>query len=131
MKNKKQDVVQLFQSFQKNILHNKPSHHQMVAEVRMMRFKVRPVAGDVSSLNFKNEQFIEALWSLGKLDEFFHSVIKDLRKDDRQIFFKLFDGLYQEYQSRLNRVGIREGASLGDNKTFEVEIFRERTRRGN
>lgn len=97
----------------------------------MMRFKVRPVAGDVSSLNFKNEQFIEALWSLGKLDEFFHSVIKDLRKDDRQIFFKLFDGLYQEYQSRLNRVGIREGASLGDNKTFEVEIFRERTRRGN
>ncbi|MCX7997062.1 MAG: hypothetical protein N2691_04930 [Patescibacteria group bacterium] len=128
---KKSDIVQRFHAFRRDILEKKPPHRQMRAEVQMMRFKVRPVSGDVSVLNFQNEKFLEALWSLGKLDEFFHQVVGELKKTDKHIFYKLFDGLYREYQRQLNQIGIRDGATPGENKTFEVEIFREKPRSDN
>lgn len=99
----------------------------MVDDVRMMRFKIRPVTGDIGALNFDNTQFIETLWSLGKLDEFFHEHISSLSKDEKQIFFRLFDGLYQEYQNKLSKINIKsEEFEIDRDANFEVEIFREK-----
>jgi hypothetical protein len=133
MKKKPQtDIVDLFQRFQKEVLDRKPSFTQMFDEVRMMKFKVRPVTGDIGALDFQNNTFVETLWSLGKLDEFFHNSIKDLSKDEKQVFFRLFDDIYQDYQSQLNDINIRADKFNQDNDfTFEVEIFREKFGSGN
>jgi hypothetical protein len=70
-KKNKMDVVEMMSTFQNTILNNKPNEKDMYDEVRMMRFKVKPVHGDLSVLNINNHHFMEILWSLGKMDEFF------------------------------------------------------------
>ena len=64
------DILSLINNIQK-IISTKPNTDQMFEEVRMMKFKIKPIQGDLMSFNLKNQHFIESLWSLGKLDEFF------------------------------------------------------------
>lgn len=129
----KHDVVGMFQTFQKTVLDKKPSTKEMRADVRMMQFKVRPLQGDIYELNFQNSDFIETLWSLGKLDEFFQNNVSDLNEEERNVFYSMFDRLYQQYQSKLNHINLKrdhydeEKLSGG----FEVEIFRERSKKAN
>ena len=62
----------------------------MFEEVQMMKFKIKPIHGDVSAFNLKNISFIESLWSLGKLDEFFHREFPQLSKKDQEVFLRFF-----------------------------------------
>lgn len=124
------DIVTMFHSFQKDVLNKKPSNAQMFDDIRMMKFKVRPVTGDIAALDFQNSMFVETLWSLGKLDEFFHDTVDFLSKDEKQVFFRLFDDLYQDYQDKLNEINIRADKFSSD-FAFEVEIFREKISNGN
>ena len=123
------DILQLVTSFQAQIK-NKPPLPQMSTELRMMKFKIRPIQGDFSAVDLKDEDFIRALWSLGKLDEFFQKEIVRLTKRERQIFIKIFDDLYHRYQQELNRVNIYKGRPASEeNKVLEMEIFKEGTGR--
>lgn len=126
-KTPQKDIVILFQQFQKDVLDKKPHYNQMFDEVRMMKFKVRPVTGDIGALDFKNSKFVETLWSLGKLDEFFQKEIKKLSNEEKQVFYRLFDDVYQDYQSQLNDINIKaDKFDKTSDLAFEVEIFREK-----
>ena len=129
----KHDVVGMFQRFQKRVLDKKPSTREMAADVRMMQFKVRPVHGDVYELNFENGDFIETLWSLGKLDEFFMQNVAKLNEDEKNVFYSMFDRLYQQYQSKLNHINLKRDQYDEEKMAngFEVEIFRERNKKSN
>lgn len=132
MKNKtERDVIEMFHLFQQSVLDNKPSFREMCEDVRMMCFKVRPVQGNISDLNFKNNTFIETLWSLGKLDEFFQEHVHDLTKKEKQVFYTIFDGLYHQYQEDLNLIDLKSDSFEKVGNGFEVEIFRERSQRDN
>lgn len=121
----RRDILELVSSFQAQIK-NKPPLPQMSTELRMMKFKIRPIQGDFSAVDLKDEDFIKALWSLGKLDEFFQKEYSRLTKKERQIFIRIFDDLYHQYQQELNRVNIYKGRLVGgDNKILEMEIFKE------
>lgn len=105
----------------------------MISEVRMMQFKIRPVEGDITALNFKNYSFIETLWSLGKLDEFFLQHESKLKKSDKIVFYRLFDGLYEQYRNKLNHINLKKD-QYDEGKVpsgFEVEIFREKSKKSN
>lgn len=129
----KHDVVGMFQTFQKDVLDKKPSTKEMKADVRMMQFKVRPLQGDIYDLNFQNGDFIETLWSLGKLDEFFQHHVTQLNEDERSVFYSMFDRLYQQYQSKLNHINLKRDHYDEEKLAggFEVEIFRERNKKAN
>jgi len=86
------DVISLFGEIQK-IISGKPSINQMFEEVQMMKFKIKPIKGDLMSFDLKNENFIESLWSLGKLDEFFFKEVPNLNKKEKEVFMKIFDSL--------------------------------------
>lgn len=121
----RRDILELVSNFQAQIK-NKPSLPQMSTELQMMKFKIRPIQGDFSAVDLKDEDFIRALWSLGKLDEFFQKEIVRLSKKERQIFIKIFDDLYRQYQQELNRVNIYRGEPVSEeNKVLEMEIFKE------
>lgn len=118
------DVMTLVRSFQ-DFIRNKPKADKMYKEIRMMHFKVKPIQGDLTAVDLKNEHFIETLWSLGKLDEFFQVEYPKLDKKSRELFVKIFDDLYHKYQQELNRINIYKGHTTDKNKILELEIFKE------
>ena len=123
---KKTDVYEAIKQFQQNTLGNKPSLDQMVYEVRLMNFKIRPVTGNISIVNFRNSDLIDALWSLGKLDEFYRNEIKNIAMKDQEAFMRLVNEIRWNYQDQLNRVRlIHSDPSQEEFPAFEAEIFKE------
>ncbi|MBI2641724.1 hypothetical protein HYW87_03980 [Candidatus Roizmanbacteria bacterium] len=118
------DVLKIFGDFEK-ILHNKPSIEKMYEDVRMMKFKIRPVSGDISLLNMGNTRFIETLWSLGKLDEIFQKEFKKLQPEQQEVFYRLFDDMYQKFQHQLNTINLKPDNPVERAQIFEVEIYKE------
>lgn len=112
-------------NFQKKILHQKPPLEKMYEEIRMMKFKIRPLQGDISELNFLNKEFIEILWNLGKLDEFFHRERKKLNEKQKEVFLNFFDHLYDKFQSQLNKIELRGEKEDKKSEIIEMEIYKE------
>ncbi|NTU74104.1 hypothetical protein HGB07_08240 [Candidatus Roizmanbacteria bacterium] len=124
-----EDALQIFSEFQEKVLKSKPTISEMTSEIRMMQFKIRPLQGNISLLNLKNRKFIEIVWSLGKMDEFFLSHMPKVRVKERQMFIKIFDNLYNKFQNDLNKISFRGHSS--NSGVFELEIYRERTKKFN
>ncbi|PIU37045.1 hypothetical protein CO005_00065 [Candidatus Roizmanbacteria bacterium CG_4_8_14_3_um_filter_34_9] len=126
MKKTNKDIISLFGNIQKVIL-TKPDINQMFDELQMMKFKIRPIQGELMSFDLKNKQFIESLWSLGKLDEFFYREISSLSKKEKELFIKLFDSLYFKYQQQLNQSNLqKKKITLNRTGLLELEIYKER-----
>jgi hypothetical protein len=125
------DVLDMIYNFQKGILNNKPTSTQMYDEIRMMKFKVKPLQGDISLLNLDNTKFIEILWSLGKLDEFFQNHIEKVSPKQRDTFYRLFDEMYQKFQMELNKINLQKEKTNEMASNFEIEIYKERQLRHN
>ena len=126
MKNKKKsDILEEIARFQKNIIKNKPSLKEMYDQVRMMRYKIKPLQGDISYLNLKNREFIEILWHLGKLDDFFNENKKDLSIKQKEIFYDFFENLYSKLQTQLNSLDLKIKKSINMPLIIEMEIIRE------
>lgn len=98
----------------------------MMDEIRMMHFKIRPVQGDVSLLNLREEKLIETLWNLGKLDEFYQKHNDNLTPNQKGVFFNFFDELYHKFQNRLNKLNLRSRVQEIPS-TIEMEIFKDDT----
>lgn len=127
MKKKKHtDVLKMITLFQQNILANKPSHAQMYDELRMMRFQIKPVSGSVTKLDFKNETFIEMLWGLGKIDEFFQKHIKTLTPQEKRVFQSVFTRLQQSFHNQFNKIAMATAEEPDAAGGFEIEIFKAR-----
>lgn len=124
-KKQTKDIKKILNDFE-TLLKFKPPINQMYTEIQMMKFKVRPVSGDVLSLNLKNDRFVSTLWSLGKLDEFYQKKISSLKNKDREIFNKIFEEVYQRFQTDLNRINILQPKMVKYKTSLEVEIFREK-----
>ncbi|MEO6509308.1 MAG: hypothetical protein ABIO02_05115 [Patescibacteria group bacterium] len=125
------DVIEIVSRFQKNILENRPPDDQMYQEVRMMKFKIKPVLGDISILNLRNNNLIEILWSLGKIDEFFQNQSENLNDGEKEIFYKLLDDIYERYQDQLNMIDLKKENIPSSSSGFEMEIFKERSSKAN
>lgn len=124
-----QDAVQLLELFQRGVLEKKPSVQEMITEIHMMKFKVKPVQGDFSSVNFNNDKFIETLWSLGKLDEFFQTQYPRLNREEQNTFFTYFDSMQKKLQEELNHLNLRQVRTGEKPSMLEMEIFKERIRK--
>lgn len=119
------DLLGILLDFRKNLSENKPSTDEMFEEVRMMRFKIKPLQGDVSLLDLKNKKLIEILWNLGKLDDFYHRQNSQLTENEKEVLFQFFDDLYEQFQSELSKVDLRTTEGLSVTPTIEMEIFKE------
>ncbi len=126
----KKNILNVIADFQKALSDNTLSVQQMYDEVRMMHFRVRPLQGDISHIDLKDKVFLEALWSLGKLDEFFKREGNKYNKREREIFFKYFDSLHNRFARSLQKVRLEPVEEIEDQSHFvEMEIFREDIRK--
>lgn len=126
------EIAQLLTEFQQTILNNRPSFTQMFEEVRMMHFKVRPLNGDISQLQTLDSRLIEALWNIGKFDEFFKIQRVKLTKSEQDMFIRYFETLYTRLQKELGGPS-KEGMNFSDesdsSSVIEMEIYREGIRK--
>ncbi len=128
MKPVKKNIFNLVSQL-KQILDNKPTQDQMLKDVEMMKFKIRPVVGDISILNFKNSQLVETLWGLGKLDEFFQSHFKNISRADKETFFQMVGQLRGKLENQLSKINFRRPVNAP--QMIEMEIFKEYPKRNN
>ncbi len=121
------DIMRLFKYFQTNILEKQPLFGTMLKDVRMMQYKIRPLRGDISIINFSNKTLVETLWQLGKMEDFITTNRKVVKKSQERIFFRYFDGLYEQLQEKLNNLQLVEkGAPQTSKGILEMEIFKEK-----
>lgn len=123
-KKNSRDVLEIFSALKK-ILGAKPPIEKMYEEIRMMRFKIKPISGDISLLQLKNRGLIETLWGLGKLDEVFQTEYDKLANDQKEVFFRLFDNLYQQLQNQLNKINVSPEVRSNLPQILEMEIFKD------
>ncbi|MFN4213075.1 MAG: hypothetical protein ACK4FL_03915 [Microgenomates group bacterium] len=117
-------IFELINDF-KNILFKKPPLSQMFEEVKMMRFKIHPLSGDINAFNLNNTKLIEILWSLGKLDEFFHHKFKKISTKDKQIFIQTFNKIFWQLQEQLKNVNLKANEFPSDSPLLELEVYKE------
>lgn len=126
------DVFEKLKQFQVMLESNRLSSEEMLHEIRMMNFKLRPLSGEIAELDFSNEGFLHALWKLGKLDELFRREFGSLHEDDRELFFRLVDEMRLKLQYELNRATVWH-KDMPDKKRpqYEVEIIKDLVRHTN
>lgn len=120
----KNDVLEIINNFQKSLV-NKPPMEKMYQEIKMMRFKVKPIQGNLTEVNLNNLEFVKTLWSLGKLDEFFQKEFYRLSAKKRDLFLKIFDDIYSKYQQDLNKINLQWNKGIHKKHILEVEIFKD------
>ncbi|MEN9327955.1 MAG: hypothetical protein RI947_763 [Candidatus Parcubacteria bacterium] len=125
-KKNRTDVLELITKFQTKVLNNKPSMQEMFDDIRMMKFRIKPVQGDISSINLHDKGFIETLWSLGKLEEFFQTNISSLPLAQKNVFFRLFDDIYKKFHSQLNGANLKHESPSDNPSVLEMEIFKDK-----
>jgi len=121
------NVLKLFKHFQTDVLDKQPNFKKMVEDVQMMRYKIRPLQGDISIINFSNKALVETLWQLGKMEDFIAVNSKTVKKDQEQAFFRYFDSMYRHLQEKLNNLQlIEQKPPKSFRGLLEMEIFKER-----
>ena len=118
------DLVDSLKRMQR-ILANRPEYKEMLEEVRMMRFKIRPIVGNITEINLKDLHLVETLWSLGKLEEFFDRDYDRLPLKQRNSFLRIFDSIKDRLQNNLNKVNIRQSDFKSTSPLIEMEIVKE------
>ena len=124
VKKNSKDVVEILSNLKK-ALGVRPPLEKMYEEIRMMRFKIKPISGDIFLIQLKNQRLIETLWSLGKLDDVFQKEYKMLDSEQKETFFRLFDNLYQQFQDQLNKINIKPEVRSTLPQVLEMEIFKD------
>ena len=128
------DVLGILHDFQETLVENKPTLQEMYEQIRMMRFKVRPVHGDVSLINLADVKLIEALWNLGKLEEMYRRELIFVSRQDKKVFSRFFDHFNQHFQKELNKISLKIQYDYheeeDDSSIVEMEIFKEKTAKG-
>ncbi len=119
------DVADILVNLQRTVLSHKPPMNTMLEEIRMMKFKIKPLLGDISMINFKNQHLIEIMWSLGKLDDFFQREYEKLRPNQREMFYKIFEDLHGKFQAQLNALNLNKNADDNDGPVLEMEIYKD------
>ena len=118
------DLVDSLKNMQR-ILDNRPQYKEMLAEVQMMRFKIKPIFGNITEINLQDLHLIETLWSLGKLEEFFNRDYDRIPVKQRGSFLRIFDAIKGRLQEKLNKIDIRQNNPQSTSPLVEMEIVKE------
>lgn len=113
----------------KNILNKKPTLEKMKEELRLMGFHIRPLAGNLTFLSeVKNNKFIEALWTLGKIDILIEKNFHRLTSEEKKLILQSVEEIEEKMEFALP---VEESSSF-KNRTDEnsssylmLEIFRK------
>lgn len=104
----------------------KPTKQEMIRDVQMMNFKIRPLSGDLFMLAKRYGSLLEQLWRIGKTEAIIRKAITMLDDNERQLFFTYIDNVEKKMQEnalkKLHDVPMNNGDKQ---KIVTLEIFKE------
>jgi hypothetical protein len=126
-KTKKGDPFTFVMLSLKEILEKKPPLAKMKEEVDLMGFSIRPIEGDPQIIkNIDDRQFIETLWTIGKIDLLLEKKFHRLTEVQKKI---VLDTLTQLQEKLILKAKIKpELANQSDQEApphLMLEIFRK------
>ena len=103
-----------------------PSTDEMIADIKMMNFTLRPLSGDIFSLAERQLGLLESLWKIGKIEEIVTRATDSLSADERIVFFNYIDSLEAQMQNKIaesiNKLSPAEQKKF---KLVKLEVFRK------
>lgn len=114
-------AVDLIKKIQSEVETGSPSRAQMLDDIKMMGFKIRPVVGDLALLADKANGFIEALWKIGKMEEIVGNNLKKLNPNEKELLFRYLERKQQRLQTLFGQAD--------HSVLLEIEVVRETRRR--
>lgn len=104
-----------------------PNREQMLHEVKMMNFKIRPVSGDIFKLAKQNNNLMESLWRIGKIEDVVMRAYDNLDRRELKTFFNYMDHLEAQMQYKIiGSVDDELDDVQKDLRSITMEVFRER-----
>lgn len=103
-----------------------PTRDEMISDIKMMKFKIRSISGNIFDLTNQKFGFVESLWRVAKIEEIVAGAIDTFNDKDREILFRFLDNLEMSVQEKIFAMvdqlppDDRERA-----RVLKVEIFRE------
>lgn len=120
----KKTAVDIIRQISIEVEDRKLSLESMVRDIKMMRFKVRSIIGDISALQTADYNFVESLWKIGRIDEIISGTLHELDEDDQDALMEYFENMESDIQRR-----IRDSLSLDgndeDKRVLKIEIFKD------
>lgn len=121
------DAFDAIAQFRLQVLDQKPSIQQMKKDILMKHLQIRPYVGDVFSLNMSNHEFIDALWSIIKLDEFVELAARKLPRREAMTFINMSNQFRERFQQTINQVDMRlPHMKKEPDQPIAIEIFKSR-----
>lgn len=126
----KNTAFHFIQEVMREVTMIKPTTQEMLRDIKMMDFKVRPVMGDLFALAHKQTGLLEQLWRIGKIEDIVRRAITTLDGNERGLFFNYIDNLEREMQERaskeLHELPLQDGEKQ---RLVTLEIFKEAHKR--
>jgi len=108
----------------------RPSREKMIEEIKMMKFKIRPLAGDIFDLAKEEVGFLESLWKIGKIDRIINEGLNELSESEKETFFQYLGNFHHRIEKKLSSAIKKLSPEEIENiKVVELEVFRERKAR--
>lgn len=120
----KMTAIDIIRKIMLKIEQPKPPHETMRKEIQLMKFKIRPVVGDIANLKKMDNQIVEILWQVGKIDEIVHRSFDDLNEDDQDRLLEYLQHVELKAQEDMRNL-IRSSRSNRKSKALKIEIFKE------
>lgn len=103
-----------------------PTKKQLISDLKMMSFKVRPLSGDLFSISANTDiSLLTSLWRIGKIEEVVKVAIDVLSESEMDSFFRYLDELQERLGNNANLDDIQPVRKRASRKLVKLEIFRD------
>lgn len=116
------DVIQKLMS---QVEGKKPTAKEMLEDLRVMQFKVKPLYGDITSLTKIYSHFIESVWNMTKIDEIVNRYMDDLDDYGQDQVLNFLDDMESRQVGQMKQmVGHLSEEEIGSLDSLRLEIYR-------
>lgn len=129
-KSLKSTAMELIKEVRSEVEAKSLTREQMIEEIKMMKFKIRPISGDVFYLIAHDMGFLESIWRLGKIEEIVSQSFKRLDARQKDILSKYLDDLEWRAQQKIIS-SIENLPYIDQNKVrlIQLEVFKDKLSR--
>ena len=103
----------------------KPNKVEMKRDIQLMGVKIRPIDGVVNK-KMQKDSFVEALWTIGVIDQMVHEEVRTLPSAETEEFIKLLEiymgSLHGVYKGMNDQEAQKKNPS---SHVVMVEVFRD------
>lgn len=123
---KQSRVIELIKKITTEIENARPSREQMIEEIKMMKFKIKPIVGDIFEVTKREEVFLESLWKIGKIEEIITGNINKLTEEEKETLFRYLENFQNQMEKKISSSFRQLPPGLNENITIlELEVFKE------